>query len=107
MKTQKITSIKKILIALLLCISASQTIAQSSNGIFFQAVARDNFSNPAKDRNIYVQSTIIQNTTTGTKVLIETHKSSTDAMGVFNITCLLYTSPSPRDRQKSRMPSSA
>ena len=24
-----------------------------------------------------------------------------------NITCLLYTSPSPRDRQKSRMPSSA
>ena len=24
-----------------------------------------------------------------------------------NVTCLLYTSPSPRDRQKSRMPSSA
>ena len=24
-----------------------------------------------------------------------------------NILCLLYTSPSPRDRQKSRMPSSA
>ena len=24
-----------------------------------------------------------------------------------NYTCLLYTSPSPRDRQKSRMPSSA
>ena len=27
--------------------------------------------------------------------------------GVNVITCLLYTSPSPRDRQKSRMPSSA
>ena len=26
---------------------------------------------------------------------------------VKNIACLLYTSPSPRDRQKSRMPSSA
>ena len=26
---------------------------------------------------------------------------------VFSITCLLYTSPSPRDRQKCRMPSSA
>ena len=25
----------------------------------------------------------------------------------FNQSCLLYTSPSPRDRQKSRMPSSA
>ena len=30
----------------------------------------------------------------------------TYAGGLFN-TCLLYTSPSPRDRQKSRMPSSA
>ena len=27
--------------------------------------------------------------------------------GSLTITCLLYTSPSPRDRQKSRMPSSA
>ena len=27
--------------------------------------------------------------------------------GVAGVTCLLYTSPSPRDRQKSRMPSSA
>ena len=26
---------------------------------------------------------------------------------LLNRTCLLYTSPSPRDRQKSRMPSSA
>ena len=34
--------------------------------------------------------------------------SRTNAVsGVDNITCLLYTSPSPRDRQKSRMPSSA
>ena len=28
-------------------------------------------------------------------------------MGLMAIFCLLYTSPSPRDRQKSRMPSSA
>ena len=27
--------------------------------------------------------------------------------GYYNKSCLLYTSPSPRDRQKSRMPSSA
>ena len=26
---------------------------------------------------------------------------------IMNASCLLYTSPSPRDRQKSRMPSSA
>ena len=29
------------------------------------------------------------------------------AAQIYNGTCLLYTSPSPRDRQKSRMPSSA
>ena len=29
------------------------------------------------------------------------------AGGLFSVICLLYTSPSPRDRQKSRMPSSA
>ena len=28
-------------------------------------------------------------------------------LGFKPVTCLLYTSPSPRDRQKSRMPSSA
>ena len=86
MKIQKFSSLKKILIALLLCISSIQSIAQSNNGIFFQAVARDNFSNPAKDRNIYVESSILQTTVNGTKVLVELHKTKTDAMGVFNIT---------------------
>ena len=32
---------------------------------------------------------------------------NTDTMFECYNTCLLYTSPSPRDRQKSRMPSSA
>ena len=31
----------------------------------------------------------------------------TDLELIFSMFCLLYTSPSPRDRQKSRMPSSA
>ena len=36
------------------------------------------------------------------------HKSSASAGNVDHLkSCLLYTSPSPRDRQKSRMPSSA
>ena len=32
---------------------------------------------------------------------------STKSGDTWSNTCLLYTSPSPRDRQKSRMPSSA
>jgi len=85
MKLQKYTIFKVIIIAFIMSIPASQLFAQTTNGIFFQAVARDNFSNPAKDRQIYVESSIIQTTSNGTKVLIELHKTTTDAMGVFNI----------------------
>ena len=41
---------------------------------------------------------------------LEFHDGSTRCYAVNNLmtsACLLYTSPSPRDRQKSRMPSSA
>ena len=39
------------------------------------------------------------------KMLKELNYKSLDDL--IKSTCLLYTSPSPRDRQKSRMPSSA
>lgn len=58
-------------------------IAQS--GIFFQAIARDYNTNPAKDRKIYIQSSIIQSSPTGTKVLTEEHQTYTDAFGIFSI----------------------
>jgi hypothetical protein len=59
--------------------------ANAQTGIFFQAVARDNSSNPAKDRKIYVQTNIIQSSPTGTIVLSEEHQTNTDAHGVFSI----------------------
>ena len=61
----------------------SHAIAQS--GIFFQAIARDRNANPAKDRKLYVQTNIIQSTTTGTIVLTEEHQAFTDAFGIFSI----------------------
>ena len=85
MKHQQFTKLKTIALALILTISASKSFAQTTNGIFFQAVARDNFSNPAKDRKIFVQTSVIQSTTTGTIVLTEEHQATTDATGVFSI----------------------
>ena len=46
----------------------------------------------------------------GDSLLTETlqiKKIGKDTFYCSTVTCLLYTSPSPRDRQKSRMPSSA
>ena len=37
----------------------------------------------------------------------KTEKPSLELLKAYNKGCLLYTSPSPRDRQKTRMPSSA
>lgn len=63
-----------------LCINAN-----AQTGIFFQAIARDNSTNPAKDRKIYVQTNIIQSSPSGNIVLVEEHKTNTDAFGVFSI----------------------
>ena len=65
--------------------SVEAQIAPTNNGIFFQAVARDNYSNPAKDRTIYVEASIIQNAANGTKVLTELFQTTTDGLGVFSI----------------------
>ena len=79
-------AIKAVLLCVCFSFFQNKTQAQTfDNGIFFQALARDNYSNPAKDRKIYVQSTIIQSTITGTKVLVEEFQTTTDASGVFGI----------------------
>jgi hypothetical protein len=59
--------------------------ADAQTGIFFQAIARDNSSNPAKDRKLYVQTNIIQTSPNGTIVLTEEYKTNTDSYGIFNI----------------------
>lgn len=76
------------MVALLTLLLFNQTnlLAQTTGtGIFFQAIARDQYANPAKDRKIYVQSSIVQSTASGTKVLIEEHQTTTDGTGVFSI----------------------
>jgi hypothetical protein len=74
---------KKSFFFIFLFFISFNTIAQS--GIFFQAIARDNNTNPAKDRRIYIQSSIIQYSPIGTKVLTEVHQTNTDAFGIFSI----------------------
>jgi len=79
----KIKLYKKSFFFIFLFFISVHSIAQS--GIFFQAIARDNNTNPAKDRKIYIQSSIIQSSPNGTKVFWEEHKTNTDAFGIFSI----------------------
>jgi hypothetical protein len=69
-----------------LCFFATNSFSQiSQNGIFFQAVAKDNYDNPANRRQLFIQSSIIQANANGTKVLIEEFQTTTDQAGVFTI----------------------
>jgi hypothetical protein len=80
------TFLKTITLGMMLIVGANQLSAQSvNNGIFFQAVARDNFSNPAKERKIYVQSSVIQTSTNGPSLLVEQFQVNTDGNGMFSI----------------------
>ena len=66
--------------------SSIHIYAQSSNaGIVFQALAKDNNSNPARDRTIYIQSSILQFSASGSSVLTEEFQTLTDGNGVFTI----------------------
>jgi len=85
MKTKSLSFLKHIVCLIFFVLITQLLNAQNTNGIFFQAVAKDNASNPAKNRKLFVQSTIIQNSSNGTKVLVEEHKSNTDASGMFTI----------------------
>ena len=86
MKNFKSLYINLILLFAFTFVINSAFSQSNTAGIFFQAVARDNYANPAKDRKIYVQSTILQKTIDGNQVLIEIHETNTDATGVFGIT---------------------
>ena len=59
----------------------------------------------ATDSSVVVSNSISESVNFRNKKLDESNRSDNLAIGI--TTCLLYTSPSPRDRQKARMPSSA
>ena len=62
------------------------------------------FSNPA---NVAIVDGIANFIGTFFPVIVAGIVAATVGIAALGINCLLYTSPSPRDRQKSRMPSSA
>ncbi len=60
-------------------------MAQPPQGITFQAVARDLRGNAAGLRSVYIMDKIMTNTPNGTVVWEESHRTTTNAEGVFTI----------------------
>ena len=68
--------------------------------------------NVSYEPEIYANSKALLDKSNDIEALIVRNKTNVDkqllnSMNKLKVICLLYTSPSPRDRQKSRMPSSA
>ena len=70
----------------------------------------DSRGNPTVEADVITSNGVLgraavpSGASTGEHEAVELRDNTKDFMGK---SCLLYTSPSPRDRQKSRMPSSA
>ncbi len=82
MKTKMI----KIFAMLLLSCITGIAMAQPPAGIPYQFVAKDNIGNPARNRTVYVQCSIIQKAAVGgTMMMEETYQVQSNNDGVFEI----------------------
>ena len=75
-----------------------------SKGFNRQAIGEGNVLQFARRRN---DPDVIEDLPEQEKIAKEDAKTASKVGGSLNVSCLLYTSPSPRDRTRSRMPSSA
>ena len=79
--------------------------------LFLKYLLKDVYADKTKMEEIITHSdmnwTVVRPGRLLDKELTEKYRVENKLFKGINIGCLLYTSPSPRDRQKSRMPSSA
>ena len=83
----RVNSKKIIFIIVLQCLALfiHAQVSKVPDGVLFQAIAKDPLGNPAKGRTIYIKNAIIQSSTTGTQVYVESHKVVASSDGVFTI----------------------
>ena len=85
---------------------------QFNGDIAFTPYNLSNFTPPsmvvqASDGKVYIPNMSALDINTSSLQAIDITASTTIVAPTMNTSCLLYTSPSPRDRTRSRMPSSA
>ena len=75
---------KKLLIVLL-CLPLF-ILAQAPQGFTYQGVATDNNGSELQNQNIAIKASLLSSSATGTVVWQETHNTTTDTFGLFNVT---------------------
>ena len=73
------------LVGVVLMLTTTSSFGQSSPSIFFQAVAKDANNNLAANKSIFIQTSILDNATSTTPLLIEQFSTSTDDYGMFGV----------------------
>lgn len=78
---------KKYILFSVLSVLINITFAQTAppNGMIYQAVARDGSGNLAARRTIYVQTTVLKGSATGTVMYADEHKVSSNADAMFTV----------------------
>ena len=66
-------------------LTCSFAIAQAPQGFTYQGVATDNNGFELQNQSISIQASILSSSATGTTVWQETHTTSTDTFGLFNV----------------------
>ena len=94
---------QRLLVILALLSLSENSIGQNDTSIILQQVTVIDQGDPAK----FLIKALRQNWRTLERSAPSNLKYYSRKYTSTNNACLLYTSPSPRDRQKSRMPSSA
>ena len=71
---------------ILLVVFASQSLAQVPNGFKYQAVLRDSTGSTISNQNVSLKLSVLSDTLPETIAYSETHSSSTNSLGLINLT---------------------
>jgi hypothetical protein len=71
------------IISFLILFAKQKVLAQVPQGIPYQAIARNGQGQPLAITNVKVRFSILDSTATGTAVYVETHNTTTSALGLF------------------------
>ncbi len=76
---------KKIYLSFIVCIASIAILAQSPQSFKYQTVLRNASNQPIPNQAVGLKISILQGSATGTALYVETHATTTNALGIVNL----------------------